>query len=46
MRNWTKWIAGLLLLGIGPAGDKLLAHLPDEATRIYTLISGSQLTDD
>jgi hypothetical protein len=38
-------LAGLVL-GVWTGTEKTLAQLPDEATRIYTLISGSQLTDD
>lgn len=38
-------MAGLLWPGVWPVGN-VLAQLPDQATRIYTLISGSQLTDD
>jgi hypothetical protein len=38
-------LAGLLA-GVWPGTENVLAQLPEEATRIYTLTSGSELTDD
>ena len=34
------------LMGVWPATEQVLAQLPDDATQMYTLISGSELTDD
>jgi len=39
-------LAGLLLVGVRAAPENVLAQLPDAATQIYTLITGSELTDD
>ncbi len=46
MRLRNLILAGLLVSGVGPATGKVLAQLPDSNTRIYTLLSGSRLTND
>jgi hypothetical protein len=36
----------MVMLGIGLATENAFGQLPDESTRIYTLLAGSELTDD
>jgi hypothetical protein len=42
-RSTLIWI---VMLGVGLITENVWGQLPDESTRIYTLISGSELSDD